>query len=204
MRTIRAGQEGEGEVVLMSKLTNRGNDTVWIPDENAELGYSLLNVPIYLRWIPDAHNQSTRWLSHAFHHGGRNPLLMDHAIAVYQFTAQSSIDAEIYYATSVFTTSYFEGHYLKAVTVELEAASLVAEEGWFWIPTAQSMGNLISYIMEPETDDNLITWGYTDHLLVENQNTTERQTVPMMRVTTHQPMAVLRVPPYSITTAASV
>ena len=27
------------------------------------------------------------------------------------------------------------------------------------------MGRLITYLMEPETDDNLITWGWTDHLL---------------------------------------
>ena len=46
--------------------------------------------------------------------------------------------------------------------------------GWYWVPTAQSRANLISYILEPETDDNLITWGWTDHVLqvTEEDSTT--------------------------------
>ncbi|HEX9581658.1 MAG TPA: hypothetical protein VF970_11195 [Gemmatimonadales bacterium] len=37
--------------------------------------------------------------------------------------------------------------------------------GAYYVSTAQSRGNLIAYLMEPETDDNLITWGFTDHRL---------------------------------------
>ena len=35
------------------------------------------------------------------------------------------------------------------------------------------MGNLITYLMEPETDDNLITWGWTDHILEETPESEE-------------------------------
>ena len=158
------------------------------------------------------------------------PLLMDHDIAVYRFRGPATIDAEVYYATDVGTDSYFQGHYLKSVEVEKEAETIEVMEGWFWIPTAQSMGNLITYIMEPETDDNLITWGWTDHVLEETPESeqavlesmlgnraledldpderaemqeeaaeimSERQRVPMMRVTTHQTMSVLRVQPFN-------
>ena len=84
--------------------------------------------------------------------------------------------------------------------------------------------------MEPETDDNLITWGWADHVIqvrpstVEGmmegflrgrdrseipaqqlQRTEERmrrqlaegQRVPMIRITTHQPMPVVRVAPFN-------
>ena len=95
------------------------------------------------------------------------PILLDHDIAVYRFTGPGSLDAEVYYATNVRTESYFQGHYLKAVDVEKESERVEVQEGWFWIPTGQSMGNLIAYLMEPETDDNLITWGWTDHILEE-------------------------------------
>jgi hypothetical protein len=95
------------------------------------------------------------------------PILLDHDIAVYRFTRPASLEAEVYYATDVRTESYFQGHYLKAVDVEKEAETLDVAAGWFWIPTAQSMGKLITYLMEPETDDNLITWGWTDHILEE-------------------------------------
>jgi predicted deacylase len=230
MRAIHAGQAGEGEVVLEYELTSRGTEAVWMPDEEAELGYSLEDVPVYLRWV------STRTTSRPVGYlmppamAAVVPLLMDHDIAVYRFRGPATIDAEVYYATDVSTDSYFQGHYLKSAVVEKEAETLEVMEGWFWIPTAQSMGNLITYIMEPETDDNLITWGWTDHVLEESPESeqavlesmlgnraledldpeqraqmeeraaeimSERQRVPMMRVTTHQTLSVLRVQPFN-------
>jgi hypothetical protein len=84
---------------------------------------------------------------------------------VYRFFSPSTIPAEVYYATAVSRDSYFQGHYLKSVEVVKETETIEAVEGWFWIPTAQSRAQLISYLMEPETDDNLITWGWADHML---------------------------------------
>ena len=61
---------------------------------------------------------------------------------------------------------YFQGHYLKSVTgVEKKTETVQIPAGWFYVSTAQAKGNLVSYMMEPETDDNLITWGYTDNVL---------------------------------------
>jgi len=167
MTAIREGHAGTGSVILDYELGNRGNEPVWMPDEDAELGYSLQDVPVWLRWTP------TRTTSRPVGYlmppamAGVVPLLMDHDIAVYRFTESTSVDAEVYYATEVRTESYFQGHYLKAAEVEKEPDTIDVQAGWFWIPTAQSMGNLITYLMEPETDDNLITWGWTDHILEE-------------------------------------
>jgi hypothetical protein len=52
--------------------------------------------------------------------------------------------------------------------------------------------------MEPETDDNLITWGWTDHILeVTDEDDDDRQRVPMMRVTRHQPLSSEVVQPFN-------
>jgi hypothetical protein len=201
MRAIRDGQAGSRDVVLEYELTNRGNEPVWMPNEEAALGYSLEDVPVYLRW------ETTRTTSRPVGYlmppamAGAVPILLDHDIAVYRFQGPAAIDAEVYYATDVRTESYFQGHYLKAVDVEKQAETMEVSEGWFWIPTAQSMGNLITYLMEPETDDNLITWGWTDHILEEtdeeDDEDDELQRVPMMRVLTHQNLSVLRVAPFN-------
>ena len=230
MRAIQAGQSATGDVVLDYELTSRGTEGVWMPDEDADLGYSLQNVPVYLNWVP------TRTTSRPVGYlmppamAGVVPVLLDHDIAVYRFREDAAMDAEVYYATDVRTESYFQGHYLKAVDVEKEQERLDVAAGWFWVPTAQSMGNLITYLMEPETDDNLITWGWTDHILEETpeseeaviesmlggrmmselsaqqrdqireraaQVMAERQRVPMMRVTTHQYLPVVRVAPFN-------
>ncbi len=164
-RAMAAGMTGGDDIVLDYALESRGTEPVWMPDEDADEGYSLQEVPVYLEWVPT--RTTTRPVGYLLppSMGAIVPLLMDHDIAVYRFLDDATIPAEVYYATSVSRDSYFQGHYLQSVEVVKESENVEAVEGWFWIPTAQSRGNLISYLMEPETDDNLISWGWTDHLL---------------------------------------
>ena len=180
MRAIAAGHAGSGEVVLEYERANRGNEPVWMPDDDAELGYTLEDVPVYLRWEPARTTSRPVGYLMPPAMAGVIPILLDHDIAVYRFRGADTLDAEVYYATDVRTESYFQGHYLKAVDVEKESESLAVAEGWFWVPTAQSMGNLITYLMEPETDDNLITWGWTDHILQETPESVEAVIASML------------------------
>lgn len=180
MRAIRDGRAGTGEVVLDYELTNRGDEGVWMSDEDAPGGYSLQDVPVWLRWEPTRTTSRPAGYLMPPSMAAIVPLLMDHDIAVYRFREDAEIDAEVYYATSVQTDSYFQGHYLKSVEVEKEEETIEAVEGWYWIPTAQSMGNLITYLMEPETDDNLITWGWTDHVLQETPTSVDEVVAGML------------------------
>jgi hypothetical protein len=110
--------------------------------------------------------------------------------------------------------------------VEKRTVKVEIPAGWFYVSTAQAKGNLISYMLEPETDDNLITWGFTDNVLQVQPASVEeamagllgdndpssltpdqraqlekraqqmmdrRQRVPMMRVVTEQPKALMEV-----------
>jgi dipeptidyl-peptidase 4 len=173
MRAIQAGHAGTDEVVLDYELINRGNEDVWMPDADAPGGYSLQNVPVWLSY--EVTRSTPRPVGYLMPPAMAAvlPILLDHDIAVYRFRDDVTLDAEVYHATRVYTESYFQGHYLKAVEVEKESERVEVSEGWFWVPTAQSMGNLITYLMEPETDDNLITWGWTDHLLQETPASVE-------------------------------
>jgi hypothetical protein len=165
MRAIQAGARGGDAIVLDYELVNRGNEPVWMPEASAPLGFASKNVPVWLKY--DVTRTTTRPLGYLLppSMAGVVPLLLDHDIAVYRFLGPATMDAEVYYANKVRRDSYFQGHYLKSVEVEKKAERVEAVEGWYWIPTAQSRANLISYLMEPETDDNLITWGWTDHVL---------------------------------------
>lgn len=226
MRAIEAGTRGGDDVVLKYELRSRGTESVWMPDDDAPLGYSLQDVPVFLSWVPT--KTTTRPVGYVLPPAMASvvPLLVDHDIAVYRFQAPTTMDAEIYTATAVHRDEYFQGHYLKSVDVEKRREPLEVAEGWYWVPTAQSRANLISYLMEPETDDNLITWGWADHVLevrpasvaeaMANMDTSgftaeqlerirdrvreqlqEGQQVPMMRIMEHQPMRVLRVQPFN-------
>jgi dipeptidyl-peptidase 4 len=196
MRAIEHGTNLTNPVVLDYELTSRGTESVWMPDSVAPMGYTLENVPVWLEWQPT--RTTTRPAGYLLPPAMAAvvPLLQDHDIAVYRFREPTTLDTEVYYATEVRTDSYFQGHYLKAVEVEKESERLEVVPGWFWIPTAQSRGNLITYIFEPETDDNLITWGWTDHILQEGEE--DRQRVPMIRVPQFQPLSAVLVQPFNL------
>ena len=200
-RAIEAGLGGGDDIVLDYEVANRGNEPVWMPDDAAPLGYTLREVPVYLRW--ESTRTTTRPVGYLMppSMAAVVPILQDHDIAVYRFREPTTLEAEVYYATDVRTDSYFQGHYLKSVAVDKQSERLEVVPGWFWIPTAQSRANLISYMMEPETDDNLITWGWVDHVLEvtdeEDEQDEERQRVPMMRVMTHQSIPAVQVQPFN-------
>ncbi len=179
-RARLAGVTGGDPVVLEYELGSRGTEPVWMPDQDAPGGYSLQNVPVYLEWTPT--RTTTRPVGYLLppSMAAIVPLLLDHDIAVYRFFDEVSIPAEVYYATAVRNDSYFQGHYLKSVDVVKESETVDAVEGWFWIPTAQSRGNLITYLMEPETDDNLITWGWADHIVQVTPGSVDEAIATMM------------------------
>ncbi len=194
MRAIEAGLNGTTPVVLEYERGVRGIEPVWMPDEEAAGGYSLQNVPVYLNW--ETTRTTDRPVGYLLPPAAANvvPLLQAQDIAVYRFRDEASIDAEVYYATAINRESFFQGHYLLSTEVEKEMESLDVVPGWFYIPTAQSKGNLIAYLFEPETDDNLITWGFMDHIVqVTEPGQNRRQRVPMIRVMTQQNLPVIRV-----------
>jgi hypothetical protein len=180
LRAIRAGAVGGDPIVLEYDLSTRGVEPVWMPDDEAPLGYSLQQVPVYLTY--EVARTTTRPVGYVLPPAMASvlPLLQDHDIGVYRFTAPTTLDAEVYHATSVQRDEYFQGHYLKSVEVERRDERLEVQPGWYWIPTAQSRANLISYVLEPETDDNLVTWGWTDHILEVRPGTVEEVVAAML------------------------
>lgn len=198
-RAIEAGSTGGDPILLDYELTSRGTESVWMPSDNAPMGYSREDVPVFLRWEPT--RTTPRPVGYLLPPSMASvvPLLQDHDLAVFRFREPTTLDAEVYYATDVSVESYFQGHYLKTVEAEKQAERVDVVPGWFWIPSAQSRANLINYIFEPETDDNLITWGWTDHILQTTETGgDERQRVPMIRVMNHQPMSVIEVQPFNL------
>ncbi len=93
------------------------------------------------------------------------PLLLDHQIAVMKLIESLEAEVEVYYATEVADREYFQGHYLKGAKVSKKIEKVQLPAGSFFIPTGQPRANLISYILEPETNDNLLTWNYLDNFV---------------------------------------
>lgn len=214
MRAISAGAtySDADRVVLDYRLISRGDEAVWVRDQDAPLGYSRETRPIFLDY--EVVRSTPRPLGYVLPVSMARvlPLLMDQGIVVHRFTRPVELEVEVYDATEVRHETYFQGHYLKGVSVEKSTETVSVPAGSYYVSTAQSRGNLIAYLMEPETDDNLITWGYADHLLrvtppvasggeagaaTFGQRAPRAQRVPMMRVVTPHSLPLLEVVPFN-------
>ena len=177
MRGIRAGANptAADAVVVDYTLVSRGTEPVWMSQgQGAAQTFALQNVPVWLKY--DVTRTVPRARGYVLPPSIAKivPLLMDHGIQVHRFTKADTLELEVYDATGIQRNEYFQGHYLKSVTgVEKRVERVAVPVGSYFVSTAQSRGNLISYLMEPETDDNLITWGWLDHVLQVRPATVE-------------------------------
>ena len=130
-----------------------------------EVQYELVEAPIFTKWEPT--RTATRPWGYLIPPSLTKvvPLLLEHDITVKQLTEPVELEVEAYYATEITHDEYFQAHYLNAVTGEARTETVSLPAGSFFIPSGQPMSNFISYIMEPVTNDNLVTWGYLDNVL---------------------------------------
>jgi len=105
------------------------------------------------------------------------PLLLEHEISIKKLSDSLEVEVEVYYAKEISHESYFQGHYLKEVKAEKKIETIKLPPGSFFIPSGQQKSNLLCYLLEPETNDNLITWGYLDNHLRVTPKRTEQQEV---------------------------
>jgi len=59
----------------------------------------------------------------------------------------------------------FEGHHMSRVTGKYVAAKRTFKKGDYWIDMAQPLTNLAFYMLEPQSDDGLVTWNFFDAYL---------------------------------------
>ena len=127
--------------------------------------FELVEGPIFTKWEPT--RTATRPWGYLLPPSLTKvvPLLLQHDITVKQLTEPVDLEVEVFYATKITHAQYFQAHYLKAVKGEKRTETVSLPAGSFFIPSGQPMSNFISYILEPETNDNLVTWGYLDNVL---------------------------------------
>jgi len=166
-------------IPLEYQVGNKGNEDFWVRAGGAGGGrggapgqaaapvtFEKVNRPVFLNW--EVTRTTTRPWGYFLAAGtaGRVlPMLHDHQITVQRLTAPVSVELEVYYATEITADTYFQGHYLRSVKADKRTEKMELPAGTLFVPSGQAKSNLISYLLEPETDDNLITWGYLDDFL---------------------------------------
>ncbi|WP_347923643.1 M14 family metallopeptidase [Pontimicrobium sp. SW4] len=61
----------------------------------------------------------------------------------------------------------FEGHFMANAKGEFVAKTKRFKKGDYWIDMAQPLSNLIFYMLEPQSDDGLVTWNFFDDYFKE-------------------------------------
>ena len=59
----------------------------------------------------------------------------------------------------------FEGHNMVSVEGKFNAKEMIAQNGDYMVDLAQPLANLIFYMLEPQSDDGLLSWNFFDQIL---------------------------------------
>lgn len=177
-RAIRLGNDDadDDQIVLEYKQVAKYNDDFWRRQgggrgggggrgADQEVTYDLVRGPVFTKFEPT--RTTTRPWGYLIPPSMTKliPILLEHDITVKRLTEAVALEVEVYDATTVEDTQYFQAHYLKAVIADKTTETVEFPVGTFFVPSGQPMSNFISYVLEPETNDNLVTWGYLDNVL---------------------------------------
>lgn len=93
-------------------------------------------------------------------------LLRRQGVAVDRLTRQWRGRVEAFRIASLSVDSLFEGHRTVRVDGHWQAsADTVVPPGWFLASTDQPLGVLLSYLLEPASEDGVVTWNLLDREL---------------------------------------
>jgi len=93
--------------------------------------------------------------------------LRQHGIMVERLTQPARLEVEIYELKELKAAERpFQGHRLNTLKGEFRMETRDFPAGTFFITTAQPLGRLVAYLLEPESDDGLFVWNFFDRYLV--------------------------------------
>ncbi|MFN0728659.1 M14 family metallopeptidase [Polaribacter gochangensis] len=75
----------------------------------------------------------------------------------------------------------FEGHNMATVEGKYVAKTQTFRKGDFWIDMAQPLTNLAFYMLEPQSDDGLVSWNFFDDYLKEQGVETKTVAYPVFK-----------------------
>jgi len=106
-------------------------------------------------------------------------LLQLHGIFVDSLTALERVQAQTFVADSTIVSPRpFQGHHEMQLVGHWTTESRDIPRGTYIVRTAQAQGVLVVYLLEPQSDDGLMTWNFFDRELKPGAN------YPVMRLMT--------------------
>ncbi|MGA2540754.1 MAG: M14 family metallopeptidase [Verrucomicrobiota bacterium] len=96
--------------------------------------------------------------------------LLAHGIAVEELTAPLAVGVENFTITNVHKNPViFQRHHEVKLAGQFKTETVTFPEGSRLVRTDQPLGTLAAYLLEPESDDGLVTWNFLDAYLAPGQ-----------------------------------
>jgi hypothetical protein len=128
--------------------------------------YRTIRMPVFDRFAPARREALPSAYLLPARFGELVTLLQRQGIAVGRLVEPWSGTAERFMVDTITVGPLFEGH--RTVQVEGrwgEAVAQTAGTGWYAISTRQPLGVLAAYLLEPASEDGLVTWNFFDREL---------------------------------------
>ena len=95
--------------------------------------------------------------------------LQRHGIEVEELGEEAKLDVETYRIDKITRVPAFEKHQQRVLQATPQRASRSLKAGTILVRTAQPLGSLAAYILEPQTEDGLVTWNFLDDVIAEGK-----------------------------------
>ncbi len=96
-------------------------------------------------------------------------LLMKQGVKVEKLDKEEKISGEIFLVEKLTRSPRkFEGHFMASAEGHFENATKTFAKGDYKVDLAQPLANLAFYMLEPQSDDGLLTWNFFDTYLDQN------------------------------------
>ena len=115
--------------------------------------------------------------------------IRQHGIAVERLTEPMTLETEAFRIKEIKGAErLYQGHRTNAVKGEYAVEKREFPKGTLVVRTAQALGRLAAYLLEPESDDGLLVWNFFDRDIV-SQWGRGAQTYPVYKLLTPQNLA---------------
>ena len=92
--------------------------------------------------------------------------LLQHGITVEELTAELNVNVDSFTIDTVEKAKRpFQGHLEAKITGKYSTGKMTFPAGTILVRTAQPLGRLVFYLLEPESDDGLVDWNFFDSYL---------------------------------------
>jgi murein tripeptide amidase MpaA len=158
---------------IPDKVTIKTYDAELINEINGRKNYRRtekrndVTVPYYIDYYPTKNVRFPFAYIITTHDPEITDLLKIHGIKLEMLSAKSKFEVQRFEISEIKASARLnQGHYTNTVNGKYINGQVEFPEGTLVVRTAQPLGNLAAYLLEPQSDDGLVLWNFFDRYLV--------------------------------------